>query len=220
MSAAAGPDIIQDGLVLCLDAGNKKSYSGSGTVWRDLAGSNNGTLTNGPTFNGSNGGSIVFDGIDDLVTTPLYDQGATGTLQCWFKATTSKNSSYFEGLIDSDRPGFYGSGLGINNLTFQIILNDQFWTPGVSFLLNIWYMANLTWTTTNAWFYLNGNLMNQLSYTQGSLTGAVVYYIGKSYANSRYFNGNISQALIYNRALTPTEIQQNYNATKGRFRLT
>ncbi len=60
MSVAAGPNIIEKGLVLCLDAGNKKSYPGSGTVWRDLITSNNGALTNGPTYSSANGGSIVF----------------------------------------------------------------------------------------------------------------------------------------------------------------
>ena len=61
------PRIITDGLVLCLDAANRQSYPGSGTVWTDLAGSNNGTLTNGPTFSSANGGSIVFDGVDDFI---------------------------------------------------------------------------------------------------------------------------------------------------------
>ena len=62
------PNIITDGLVLYLDAANTKSYPGSGTTWRDLSKSQlNGTLTNGPTFNSSNGGSIVFDGVDDYV---------------------------------------------------------------------------------------------------------------------------------------------------------
>ena len=62
------PKISTDGLVLCLDAANTKSYSGSGTVWSDLSrGGNNGTLTNGPTFNSGNGGSIVFDGVNDYV---------------------------------------------------------------------------------------------------------------------------------------------------------
>ena len=62
------PNIITDGLVLYLDAANTKSYPGSGTTWRDLSKSQlNGTLTNGPTFNSANGGSIVFDGTNDYV---------------------------------------------------------------------------------------------------------------------------------------------------------
>ena len=66
MAGASGPDLVQNGLVLALDASDRNSYPGSGTTWRDMSGnSNNGTLTNGPTFNSANGGSIVFDGSDD-----------------------------------------------------------------------------------------------------------------------------------------------------------
>ena len=62
------PRIIQDGLVLYLDAANTKSYPTTGTTWSDLSRrGNNGTLTNGPTFNSSNGGIIVFDGINNYV---------------------------------------------------------------------------------------------------------------------------------------------------------
>ena len=57
--------IVTDGLVLCLDAASKRSYPGTGTVWTDLKGGNNGTLTNGPTFSSDNGGSIVFDASND-----------------------------------------------------------------------------------------------------------------------------------------------------------
>ena len=67
MAFAYSPKILTDGLVFAVDAANKKSYPGSGTTWTDLAGSNDGTLTNGPTFNSGDGGSIVFDGTDDLV---------------------------------------------------------------------------------------------------------------------------------------------------------
>ena len=68
MALSHSPLIVTDGLVLCLDAANKKSYSGSGTTWTDRSGNgNNGTLVNGPTFDSGNGGSIDFDGVDDNV---------------------------------------------------------------------------------------------------------------------------------------------------------
>ena len=70
MGVAYNPNIVTDGLVLCLDAANKRSYPGTGTTWTDRsANGNNGTLTNGPTFDSANGGSIVFDGTNDYVTT-------------------------------------------------------------------------------------------------------------------------------------------------------
>lgn len=69
MSIQVGPDIINDGLVLQLDAANPRSYIGSGTVWNDLSGNNNtGSLVNGPTFTSTNKGEISFDGSNDSVT--------------------------------------------------------------------------------------------------------------------------------------------------------
>ncbi len=83
------PRIITDGLVLALDAANQKSYPGSGTTWSDLSGNgNNGTLTNGPTFDSGNNGSIIFDGVDDYITTgttPSQLQGNPSfTVSGWF----------------------------------------------------------------------------------------------------------------------------------------
>ena len=72
MSVSNGPSIVTSGLVLSLDAADKNSYPGSGTTWADLSGNtNNGTLTNGPTFSSANQGSIVFDGVDDSCILPL-----------------------------------------------------------------------------------------------------------------------------------------------------
>ena len=73
--------IIQDGLVLNLDAGVRDSYD-SGTTWRDLKGSNNGTLTNGPTFNKANGGSLVFDATNDHISMPT-----TNLISGWSQLT-------------------------------------------------------------------------------------------------------------------------------------
>jgi len=68
MGAAAGPDIVEDGLVLCLDAANPKSYPGSGNTWTDLRGNgNDGTLVNGVGYDSANNGSMVFDGVDDSI---------------------------------------------------------------------------------------------------------------------------------------------------------
>ena len=69
MSFSNAPTVVTNGLVLSLDAGDRNSYVSGSTTWFDLAGTNNGTLTNGPTFNTGSFGSIVFDGVDDYVTT-------------------------------------------------------------------------------------------------------------------------------------------------------
>jgi hypothetical protein len=94
-----GPNIVTDGLVLALDAGSKKSYAGSGTTWKDLSGNgNNGTLVNGPTFNSANGGSIVFDGVDDYVLLPniVENSNSSTTIE-----VIMKNNS---GIINPSTP--------------------------------------------------------------------------------------------------------------------
>ena len=88
MACNSGPDIIEDGLVLCLDAANINSYPKSGTTWSDLKGSNDGTLTNGPTFSSANGGCIVFDGSNDYVNGFRPVSGTPNvTYSCWMSAT-------------------------------------------------------------------------------------------------------------------------------------
>ena len=70
MSYHNGPKIVNDGLVLYLDAANSKSYSGTGTTWTDLSGNlNNATLVNGPTYSSLNGGGIVLDATADVIVT-------------------------------------------------------------------------------------------------------------------------------------------------------
>ena len=97
-----GPgNIVTNGLVLNLDATNPRSYPQpyNGTTWINLAGTNNGTLTNGPTYNSANGGSIIFDGTNDYVDcgNPISLQINTGTICVWVK--TASPGSGFRGII-------------------------------------------------------------------------------------------------------------------------
>jgi hypothetical protein len=95
-------------LVVCLDAGNLKSYVGSGTTWNDLTkNGRNGTLTNGPTFSGANGGTIVFDGTNDYVAvTPMYNFATSNQLTAiiWAKSAVSTWNEY--GFLLSKRDQF------------------------------------------------------------------------------------------------------------------
>lgn len=220
-----GPNIVTDGLVLSLDAGNTKSYPGSGTTWVDKSGyGNNGTLVNGPTFSSQNGGSLVFDGSNDYVendfiATTSIGNGNPFTMSCVFK-TSLNIQQMLCGCPDS--PRFYMSlfnragvlvvhwGLGNNNnsSTSSAILN-----------INTIYNYTFTYNGNIVYSYLNGILIN--TDTIGSqLYNSNKFRIGK-YIDvvPLYFNGNIYSAQIYNRALSPTEILQNYNATKSRFNL-
>ena len=96
MGLSHSPSLVMNGLVLCLDAGNSKSYPGTGTTWTDLSGNgNNGTLTNGPTYSSANGGSLVFDGTNDYTQTPLSGTFPQITVEFWgfFEYLDVKSSS-------------------------------------------------------------------------------------------------------------------------------
>ena len=216
-----GAPVVDTSLQLWLDAGQTSSYSGSGTTWTDLSGAgNNGTLTNSPTYSGTtNGGVFTFDGSTQYAATTLNSSTISdGTLSAWCYPIASPNSSYYDGIIDGDSPGNYGTGFGINNSTYQAIVNDQFWnTIGQSVILNQWVMVTMTFTATTALFYINGTQVSSLSYTRGTVSPGNNYLIGKSAANARYFNGRISTAMVYNRALTSDEILTNFKALRGRY---
>lgn len=221
-----GPNIVTDGLVLALDAANPLSYPGSGTVWQDLSGQgNNGTLVNGPTFNSANGGSIVFDGSNDSVTIPNTTMGngnTAWTINTWTKTTTTVNSLGLGSIVSNANSGPVHSMLGVNGgkivyWTYQ----SNAWSQklGVRILNDgNWHM--LTWVNYTNYtmdMYVDGtfdaNVANSTSGNNNPLNR-----VGGSWTG--YYNGFISIFQITkNKALSASEIQQNYNATKTRFGL-
>lgn len=221
MGIARGPKIVTSGLLLALDAADKLSYPGSGTTWRNLASNNfNCTLTNGPTFSGANMGSIVFDGVDDSATCSLVTSDANNvTMEAWFKATTLPGD---RGLIYNGNGGSNGYGLqfgacGATSTTLYVFFG------GVScnvvsyagMTTNVWYQAVYTRTTTPSTsniLYING-ISRSTNTTSNPNAPA-----GSTLISSA-FNGNISIARIYNRALSATEVLQNYTITKNRYGL-
>jgi hypothetical protein len=221
MSTSYSPKIVTDGLVLALDAANTKSYAGSGTTWNDLSGNNNnGTLTNGPTFNGANGGSIVFDGSNDLVsvTNNISLNPSTNTLICWAKSNTSTWND--NGFLMSKRDVFVMHPEQNTTLvSYYYRLNNTYASQQITVSsITVWNMYACSWDGTRISAYLNGQFINS-----GVKTGPLntadtgVLEIGKDDTLSRFFNGTIAQVSIYNRALSPNEVLQNFNATRGRF---
>ena len=209
------PKIVTDGLVLYLDAANQYSYVSGSTSWNDISrGGNNGTLINGPTFNSANGGSIVFDGVDDY--TNLGNPSSLDILNfsvgVWCKSSTFTN---YQNAI------FKGTGTGQYGIAFN---SSGDWTrqPNVSFIgdiisLNTWNYFVGTYNGTQITAFRNAIQKTQYSISQANYGSLVT--IGADTVNNRYFNGNIATVQIYNRALSATEVLQNYNATKTRFGL-
>jgi len=198
---------------LYLDAGQSTSYNG-GTTWTDLSGrGNNGTLVNGVGYNGSNGGSLSFDGVNDYVNcgNPSISVGKI-TVSAWVKISTLNITQH---IVDSSSNSWHLAVLGTNR---PYLWNDSTYHQSSQVLLsNTWYMLTGVQSSTSD-IYVNGVLSQSISDNRNVTTNNV--NIGRWQSNGlRLFNGNIAQVSIYNRALTAEEIQQNFQALKGRFNI-
>ena len=220
--------IVTSGLVLALDAADRNSYPGSGTVWTDLSGNNNtGTLTNGPTFSSANGGSIVFDGVDDYAATSNTFALSTATFIAWINQNGTQPT--FTGIMYSRVSEALATGIGTsyntNNqlgYTWNGAINTYSWNSGLIIPNNTWCMIALTVSTTNAiaYLYQSSGVTSATNTVSHSSVSSVKFDIARdSFNSSRFFKGNIANAQIYNRALSATEVLQNYNAQKSRFNL-
>ena len=221
------PRINTDGLVLCLDAANRLSYSGSGTVWRDLARSNNGDLTNGPTFSSANGGSIVFDGSDDYgyigANSAAFTFGTSPfSIEVW-AYLSNENASYFKPILSI---GTYEDGILFRhqpaNDAFYIAGTTWFWNCATVMPQNVWRHLVITKQGSNVKIYANGLLVFSQTNAPLDVTPSTPdsYIAASSHDTGEVWPGNISTYRVYNgKSLTPAEVLQNYNATKGRYNL-
>ena len=224
------PLIVTNGLVMCLDAGNTKSYPGSGTTWTDLSGNgNNGTLTNGPTYNSINSGSIVFDGIDDHVLVASNASIPTGsaarTVSIWFYTNTTSWLTNVNTLFHYGT-GSTGASFGIDMDVFPKMEFFSWGGAGRDLIFNTTF-SEVGWKNicvtydgiTTVLIYENGVNTQTLTLSSACNTSATGVYIGAANpsAISSYFDGRISSTKLYNRALSAAEIQQNFNALRGRF---
>jgi hypothetical protein len=242
MGISGGPYIIRDSsLVLELDASDRNSYVSGSTTWYDLSGNNNtgslsvtGSSPVSASYNSSNGGNIVFSGTGSLV-----DCGNPTTLtsinnvsvNVWFKVNAV--ASTFQGIVAKRAANnITNYGINLNNSLFQWYYNvigaGNFRICSVNFstyfTTGSWYNVSGTFTqngaNTNAVLYQNGvaiattnGLVGNVSSTTANLT------IGNDVSNEP-LNGSIANVQVYNRALSASEVLQNYNTLKSRFGLT
>jgi len=223
-----GPNIVTDGLVFSLDAGSERSYPGSGTAWNDLSSSKSVyTLNNGPSFDSGNGGTFVFDGVDDYASTssaPLsagataysieavFKADSTGTQVIWEQGSTAQTAGkrVCMILLSTGTGGFNGQ-----NADFQ---------TSVNYSINTWYNWLITVDTSlssnKIKIYVNGVLSAQGNPSATLNAGADGARVGNKLSNSTEdFDGNIALVRAYNRVLTAAQVLQNYNAQKSRFGL-
>ena len=224
--------IISDDLVFNLDAGWYLSYSGSGTTWKDIKGTNNGTFNNGPTFSTEGGGSIVFDGADDYIelgsvssSNPLSLYNTDFTVSFWFKPEGI--GDIFQRLIDKSNGTSMQNGWGVvvtsnGNLSKQLgfYIDRQSVVINNDFNFGNWYNIVFTKNGSTMKMYNNTVLKGTNSSCPTVPSTTTGCRIGAWPADTaRCYDGYLSNLFIYHKELTQEEITQNYNATKGRFGL-
>ena len=217
MAVGYNPKVVTDGLVIALDAGNTKSYPGSGTSWTDTVGGNTGTLTNGPTYSSGDGGSIVFDGSNDYIQLSTNSNlTLTGdfTYETWIQTDVQTGSKHLWKIGDQ-------SLQFTNNTTPDQIIYYSSGTGSQAYGV----LGNSTWghlVLTKSGNALSGYLNGSQSWTNTPGSSATHDFsavrIGSRDTQSGYYwDGKMSIIRIYNRSFTAAEVLQNYNATKGRY---
>ncbi len=214
MASYLGPNIVTSGLVLCLDAGNTKSYPGSGTLWTDLSGNGStGTLTGGPTFNSSLGGSISFDGVDDYIAVPSLGTLSAYTISYWARRDSENRMLVSSGTGAS----FYWYGDSSWRYTHGGVGGEYYYPKPTSIPVSTWGNYVVTYNGSAVRIYRQGVFQGQQS-----TTGTANFSMGLRFGwfeggNSYSFLGLASNFQVYSRALSDTEVQQNFIALRGRF---
>ncbi len=215
MGCSSGPDIVEDGLVLYVDAASKRSYPGTGTTWSDLTSNNfHGTLVNEPMFVSDGPISyFLFDGSDERVDfdylQPAYQTTTDFTWCVWF---------WYNGSINNDIIiGNRNTSLVFTKLTpTKFEYYPTFVGPNV--LLNQWQQVIFVKNQTNLFYYRNGEL-------QASTTSSVTksqthpFFIAGDAAAGEYANVRVNSCQIYDIPFSAEQVKQQYKATKARFGL-
>jgi hypothetical protein len=213
-------NIVTNGLVLNLDAGREESFSGAGLTWTDLSGyGNNGTLVGGVGFTDDNGGSLVFDGVNDAIALSNITPTSGASFSAWIYINGS-NSNYGAIFANWSNVGggqayFIGTNEGASS-TIQIYFSGALIYNITSLPLNTWMLLTITHNGSTSIGYINGIQIGSGASSLSTSTNNTS--IGYDITRTNYpFKGNIAQASIYNRALSAAEVLQNYNALKDRY---
>ena len=232
MALGHGPRVVTDGLVLALDAGDTNSYPGSETTWSDLSGNGNDFILSGPDYVSTNPSHFSFlnNEVDQIYNSSFSFGGLTTTLtaSCWVRFD---NVDVDGGVISYAETGqsanqylmFYG---GSNTPTKRLHL----WFDNTQKFFNytltssVWYNIVNVVSSTNNILYINAQQIESQTKTGTQIEGSGYMIFGQEqdsvgggFQTSQDLIGDIAQVSIYNRALTASEIEQNFNAIRGRF---
>ena len=214
MALFHSPSIVTSGLVMYLDAANIKSYSGAGTSWTDLSGNgNNGVLTNGPTYSAANGGGIVFDGVNDLVACPVIAGSPNVTISAWVYRTSSIVN---QGICRKQ----YVYALSLYNNFIQVAHGTTwvFYNTSVGIELNTWMNIVFTYDGIAIKVFKNVSQISSIPLIGALPLTNVRTNVGYD-ENGWFWGGTISAVKIYNRALSASEITQNFNTLRHRYNI-
>ena len=217
MGVKAGPRIVQNGLILDVDAAVSRSYSGSGLTVNGLVGGIGGTLINGVGYGTANNGHFIFDGTNDQIQisqigSALLSGSQDFTISAWVQSSGGTGTIFANYLAGNLQVLYSPSYIGL-------------WLNGAVAYANTatYYSANIVnlvaqrSSGTNITIYLNGQVIK--TGTSNSTIGTTLdFRIGANTANGELFQGKLYNIQVYNRALSASEVLQNYNATKGRYR--
>ena len=246
MGCSSGPDIIQDGLVLSVDAASKRSYAGSGTSWKNLVDGENGVLTNGPTFSSNNGGRFSFDGSNDyceFAENEKYNFQPTQPFSvfCWMIKNAAGNavlanmnsSSPYQGWDIWNQNASHIAMHLISSWSGNAIKIEVDYTVNSNKIIYFGYTydgscpTNSTDSLNSVNFYIDGELYTNGKAIAGasgfdSVSETISYPAGQKFRmGSRYTSehgaSNLFAVHIYNKTLTANEVRQNYLSTKERF---
>ena len=236
----SGQKIVTDGLVLNYDVAQLRSYPTTGTSIIDLSGnSNTGTLVNGVDFDSGSGGSLIFDGVNDYVNcgNSALLNSSNITFIAWVKRTVTwsnspslfwaKPNGVFNGngfYIELAVSSFIGGGFSPTAVITNGAANNYFRNSinsNTSFALNTWVMFAFTLNVNTPAMYFNGVASSLTIGGTNAITATTTdkYLMSNSPNYNLYTNANIGQIKIYNRALSATEVLQNFNANKSRYGL-
>ena len=226
MAYFTGPNIVTDGLVFTYDAGSTRSYPGSGTTVSNIIGGLTGALQNGVTFNSADGGFWEFDGVDQYISIANANSPQFTANQAFTISYVLKLNSITGGFYAPIMKGSFGASYGHLILTDDLLVyTDSDSSPEYTFSnvftndLNEWVFITQTYDGNRIYLYRNGEFFGQSGTGIGFTVSTATLYIGSNNSSVYYLDGDIANLKMYNKALSATEVTQNFNAQKSRFGL-
>lgn len=223
------PPLVRDGLIVHYDSANIRSYTSGSTTFTDLSGRGiNATIGAGTTFDSVNGGVLITSASSCTLPSNTFTSGSPqqGTFSIKLKlpplSTSAATTLFYDGGGISNNIQFYRNAANpTGQYQWVIYYNAGNVLVTSTYLPEVWYDVALTFDSSgNYGVYKNGQVIGRgtaSGFTSWSRTGTLPPNFR---SDSNVGTGSVAQFFAYNRALTQTEILQNYNATKARFNIT